>query len=204
MTNRNDRIRDAASKMKETVSSKLRRLWWGFLLRGIVAVALAVCALFWPQQTIEVLTKLLGVYFLVDGVLSLFSAWRNGDYGAALLPAVVSLAAGLVLIFWTDASTKIFLLIVGLWAASQAIGLLTTAWQMDRADENRSLVAVAGLVVLVVGIVFVIWPETGVVSVSWLIGITALVIGGVFVFLATRLKRGTRKLSHLGQQPVDQ
>ncbi len=199
MTPPKDKIRHAATLAKDSISDRLRHIWWWFLVRGLFAVALAICAIFWPERTIGLLTKLLGIYFLIDGVTGLIAAFRSGDKGHTVLPAVAGLAAGLVLIFWTAISARVFLIIIGIWAALQGAGLLYSSWQMEKEDENRWLVAVIGLIIVVVGVVFVVWPETGVVTVSWLIGVGAFVVGALLIYLATRLKRIRRRVDSIGE-----
>ena len=46
-----------------------------------------------------------------------------------------------------------------------------------------------GAVMILVGAVFVFWTDTGVVAISWLIGLGAPVIGSLLIYLATRVKR---------------
>jgi uncharacterized membrane protein HdeD (DUF308 family) len=196
---RKEKIREAAIQAQESISDRLRHIWWSFLIRGLFAVALAICALFWPERTILILTRLLGIYFLVDGITGLVVALRNNDKGHALLPAIASFAAGLVLIFWTAISARVFLIIIGIWAVLQGAGLLYSSWQMEKDDENRWLVAAIGLIIAVVGVVFIAWPETGAVAVSWLIAIGALVVGGLLIFLATRLKGIRKRVDAVGK-----
>ena len=41
------------------------------------------------------------------------------------------------------------------------------------------------LLLAVVGLVFIVWPKTGAVAISWLIAAAAIVVGGLLVYLAT-------------------
>ncbi len=201
MTSKKEHLREAASEVQASVSRKLRRVWWAFLLRGLLALGLAICALAWPQQTIGILTKLLGAYFIIDGVAGFVGALRSGDRGSQFLPAVVSFAAGLALLFWSEISAKIFLVIVGIWAAFQGIGMLVSGWQMDRGDEDRTLVGIVGLIVTVVGVIFIAWPEVGVVAISWLIAIGAGLVGVLLIYLAIRLKKIRHRVDDIGKHP---
>lgn len=198
-----EKDREVAQQENGKVAKTLSDLWWSFLVRGLLAIVLAVCALIWPQQTMTLLTKLLGVYFLIDGGAGLIATLRNSDKRTSLLPAVVGLVAGIVLIFWAAISARVFLLIVGVWAVLQGAGMLLSAWQMKRGDEVRMTVGLVGLAVVVVGIGFVVWPETGIVAVSWLIAVGAAIVGGLLIFLATRLKRARKRVETLGQNHAE-
>ena len=199
MSTKKEKLRHAAEHAKDSISDRLRHIWWSFLIRGLLAIALAICAIVWPERTIVLLTRLLGIYFLIDGLTGAIAAMRSGGKTQTILPAVASFAAGLVLIFWTAISDKVFLIIVGIWAAIQGAGLLYSSWQMDRGDENRWLVAVAGIVIALVGVVFIAWPESGVVAISWLIAIGALIVGALLIFLATRLKGFKKRVDSIGK-----
>ena len=57
----------------QAVSALFRDLtdhWWVWLVRGIVAIILAVLAFAQPGATLEAFTLLLGAYFVIDDVIS--------------------------------------------------------------------------------------------------------------------------------------
>lgn len=200
MSERHERASEVAAAAKQRVSTKLGDIWWAMLLRGLLALGLAVCAFVWPEKTVGIFVKILGVYFLIDGVIGAISAYRSGDKASPLMQAIVSLAIGVVLLLWTGISAKLFLILVGVWLALQGISLLLAAFRMDPTEEERGLTMAIGAVVALIGAVFVFWPNTGVVAISWLIGLGALVIGGLLVYLATRVKRVRHRIDDLGQR----
>jgi uncharacterized membrane protein HdeD (DUF308 family) len=201
MSERSDRAAEVAAGVKLRVDTKLGEIWWIILSRGVLALALAVCAFVWPQQTLGILTRLLGAYFLIDGVIGAVGSYRNGDRGAALMQAVVSLAIGLVLLLWTGVSAKLFLVFVGVWLVLQGIGLFLSSRKIDPVEGERGLMGVIGGIMALIGIVFVFWTDTGVVAISWLIGAGALVIGCLLVYLAARIKQLRTRLDSIGARP---
>jgi uncharacterized membrane protein HdeD (DUF308 family) len=54
-----------------------------------------------------------------------------------------------------------------------------------------------GAVVTVVGLVLLIWPGTGVVTISWIIALAALLVAAFLIFLALRLKRFKKRVDNL-------
>ena len=200
MTEKHERAAEVAAAAKHRVDSKLGDIWWAILLRGLLALGLALCAFVWPEKTLGLMVKLLGGYFLIDGVIGAVSAYRSGDKASPLMQAIVSLAIGLVLLLWTGISAKLFLILVGIWLALQGVGLFLAAIKMDEEDGNRRLTMAIGGVVAVVGIVFIFWPDTGVVAISWLIGLGTLLIGCLLVYLATRVKRLQKRIDAIGER----
>ncbi len=200
MTEKQKKAAQAAAAAKERVEHKLGDIWWAILLRGVLAIGLAICAFVWPEKTLGIFVKLLGAYFLFDGVIGLVGAYRSGEKATPIIQAVVSLALGLVLLLWTGVSAKLFLILVGIWLVLQGISLFLAAFRMDATDERRGLTLVIGGVMALVGAVFVFWTDTGVVAISWLIGIGLAVIGGLLVYLATRVRAVQQKLDRLGNR----
>ena len=45
---------------------------------------------------------------------------------------------------------------------------------------------------------FILWPESGAVTVSWLIGIGAAVVGVLMIYLATRLREVRKQVDSKG------
>jgi hypothetical protein len=43
-----------------------------------------------------------------------------------------------------------------------------------------------------------IWPGTGVVAISWIISLAALMLAALLIFLALRLKRLKKRVGNLG------
>ena len=104
MNKREERFRLLAAGAQNRVSSKLGDIWWAFMLRGVFAGVLGVCALIWPTLFFTILTRLVGLYLLADGVPGLMGALRASASGTYLLQAIVSLVAGGVLLFLPSAS----------------------------------------------------------------------------------------------------
>jgi len=198
MASDDPRAQELAGNIQRGVSNRLRDIWWAILLRGILALALAACALFWPERTMSILVKLLGIYFLIDGVWGAISAWRSGDSTAMPMQAVVSLILGLILLFWTGVSTRVFMVIAGIWALLQGLGVVMSSRRLEADDADRTLMAVVGVVIALVGVVFILWPESGVVTISWLIGLGAGLVGLMLVYLASRLKRVRKRVDSVG------
>ena len=76
------------------------------MLRGVFAGVLGICALIWPTLSFTILTRMVGLYCLADGLPGLVGALRASDRGTYLLQAIVSLVAGGVLLFLPSASAR--------------------------------------------------------------------------------------------------
>jgi uncharacterized membrane protein HdeD (DUF308 family) len=183
--------------MQSRVSGKLGDIWWAFMLRGMFAGVLGIFALIWPTPTFTILTRMIGLYFLADGLPGLVGALRASASGTYLLQAVVSLVAGGVLLFLPSASARTLLMIFGGWALFTGVSHILTARRANVEDTARGLMTTMGGAVAVVGLVLLIWPGTGVVAISWIIALAALLLAALLIFLALRLKRLKKRVDNL-------
>lgn len=198
MSDKKEKAAAVAAAAKQRVGATLGAIWWAILLRGVLAVGLAICAFVWPEKTLAIFIKLLGAYFLLDGVIGLISAYRSGEKTSPFAQAAVSLTIGMILLLWTGVSGKVFLILVGVWLVLQRFSLFYAAFRMSSTDEQRGLVMVIGGVMTLIGLMFVFWTDTGVIAISWLIGLGAMIIGILLIYLATVVKRLQAKIDSIG------
>ena len=81
MNERNGALGSLAAGMQSRVSAKLGDIWWAFMLRGAFAGVLGIFALIWPTPTFTILTRMVGLYCLADGLSGLVGALRASDRG---------------------------------------------------------------------------------------------------------------------------
>jgi uncharacterized membrane protein HdeD (DUF308 family) len=196
MSEQQEKVRQVVTRAKQRAGEKVQDLWWWLIVRGVLALGLAVVALFWPEQTVRLLVNLLGGYLLLDGLLGIVGAYRSADKGSAPLAAIIGLLIGAVLLFWTGLSLRIFLILVGAWASIQGVGLFIASRSPESDPEARRLVGVLGGALALAGVVLIAWPQSGVVTVSWLIALVALVLGSLLLWVGSRLRRIAGRLQH--------
>ena len=189
-----DRLKVAAVGLRSRASEKLGDLWWWFLLRGLLAGALGLAALVWPGTSLTVLAGLVGLYCLLDGLAGLVAALRGADSGTTWLTTLAGLAAGAVLLFWPGVTLRAFLMAFGAWALVTGASHIIAA-RGRREGEEQGTTVTLGVLVAVFGLVLVVWPGTGVVTIAWVIAAAAFVIAALLVFIALRLRRLQERLA---------
>jgi uncharacterized membrane protein HdeD (DUF308 family) len=182
------------------VSDRLGDMWWAFMVRGVLAAVLGLFALIWPSVSLAILIVLVGLYCLADGVAGLVGALRTSERGANLLQPLVAIAVGALLLVWPGASVRTLLVVFGAFALFTGISQIVAARRANVAADERSLMTTAGGVAAAVGLILIVWPGTGVVAISWVIAIAALLLAALLIFLALRLKRLQARVEALPQQ----
>ena len=199
MPSNNEQLRAAAAGLQNRVSEKMSGIWWAFLLRGLLALGLGVSALIWPSLTLALLIRLIGIYAVLDGAAGIVSSLRHRELQSYLVLSLASLALGAILIFWPGVTVKGLLIILGFWAVLQGANLFLAGRGAEIDDPNRTLLTTTGTVLAVIGLILIIWPGVGVITISWLVAALAFLIGALLVFLALRLRRVKRRVDTIGK-----
>jgi uncharacterized membrane protein HdeD (DUF308 family) len=185
---------------RDRVSERLGDVWWAFMVRGVLAAALGLCALIWPSASLVILMRLVGLYCLLDGGAALIAAMRTSDRSAHILQAILGLVVGVLLLFWPEGSVRTLLVIFGVWALLTGVSQIWAARQQEVEGGERSAMTTIGWVAAVVGLILIVWPGTGVVTIAWLIAIVALLLGVLLIWLALRLKRLQARVATFGEE----
>ena len=165
------------------------RIWWVFMLRGVLAAALGISALIWPTLTLEILVLFVGAYLIADGVMGLVVSVRRPGASGGLLQPVVSAGVGLVLVFWPSQSARTLFMVLGAGALFIGISYLVSARRYGTGGMDRQLMTTVGIIAGVLGVILLIWPGAAVVTVSWIIAVAALLLAAVLIFVGVRFKQ---------------
>jgi uncharacterized membrane protein HdeD (DUF308 family) len=187
-------IRSAAGAVGQRLTDRIGRFWWVLLTRGIAAVLFGIAALIWPQKSLALLVFLVGGYLVLDGLSGLLLALRSGDLGASLLQGLASAVGGAAVLFWPGITTSLLLVILGIWAIVQGVGLFLAGRGLRDEGEDGSLLLTAGAILAVFGVVALVWRDVGAVALSWLVALVALAVGGLLILVATRVKNTQERL----------
>lgn len=191
----NNDVNASAAAAKARISDRLGDIWWSLMLRGLLAVTVGIAALVWPKVTVALLIKLIGLYVLVDGAVGVISVMRARQTGLEMAPGVISIAIGLILLFWPDVSGRFLMIVVGLWALFQGGTLLWAGLQSDSMDPERGSAIKVGAAVAIAGLVLVLWPDSGTITIALVFGFAALVVGSLLIYLAWRLRQVSKTIA---------
>lgn len=171
----------------------LYRSWWLFLLRGIAAIVLGVMAFAWPALTLALLVLLFGAYVLVDGIFGLIHAIRYRDRVERVWPwvleAVLGIAVGLLTLLMPGITALALLMFIAAWAIVIGVLRIVLAIQLRKQISGEWFMVAGGLLSVLFGVLLVALPQAGLISLVWLIGFYAVLVGIVFILLALRLRK---------------
>jgi uncharacterized membrane protein HdeD (DUF308 family) len=151
-----------------------------FLFRGVVAILFGILALVWPGLTLAVLVYLFGFFALISGIAVVAAALRNREmhgWGALLFEGILGILAGVVALIWPGITALAFLYLLAAWAIITGILQFIAPLAFPMSVGRGILTALSGVLSIVFGVLIAARPSSGLLTVVWLIGIYAIVVG---------------------------
>lgn len=171
----------------------LARWWWTFIVRGVVAILFGIVAFAIPPAAIGILVGLFAAWAIIDGVNGLLTGIRtrgqDRSWWLEVLEGVVGVTAGIIALLLPGFAADVLLLLIATWAILTGVLEIVMAIRLRRVIEGEAWMALAGVASILFGVVLVLFPAAGALSLVWLIGSFALVFGVFLVILGWRLRR---------------
>jgi uncharacterized membrane protein HdeD (DUF308 family) len=171
--------------MFSSVSSSL--LW-----RGLLAVAIGVVSVAWPNVTVGAIVILFAVYAFVaaatDGARA-FAGRSAGPVVGYLLLAVLDVVAGIAALAWPGITALVLTVWIAAWAFVSGVIEVAMAFRRGEDAGERALWALTGLVSIALGLVLAIRPDIGAVSLATLFGLFSIVYGISTLVLSAQLRK---------------
>jgi uncharacterized membrane protein HdeD (DUF308 family) len=185
---------------RDRVAGALGSLWWLPLIRGILLFLLGGYALFRPEMTIGALAQVVGIFVIVDGILSIV-AGIMGDVpsrGWVIVRGVLEILVGAFVFanpLIVAGVTATFLVSVLAFSAILSGVLEILAAIQDRKQiEGEGWLILGGSITLLFGVVLLISPISFGLFMLRVLGIFAIFSGVSLILFAFRLRKLGKKL----------
>ena len=178
--------------MSATSLETKQRPWWLTLIIGVFAVIIGAVLLWSPAKTRVdtwfLLISLLGLYWLVTGILDLVGLFTDRTaWGWKLFMGIISIVAGFYILMYPIAAgvalPRIMVLVLGIWGLLQGIVMLIMAFR-----GGGWAAGILGALAIIFGIILVAnysVPGAG-LALVWAAAVMALLGGIVLIFQAFR------------------
>jgi uncharacterized membrane protein HdeD (DUF308 family) len=165
-------------------------------LRGGLAVVLGIVFLVWPNITIGTAVVLFAIFCFTDALVALarlFSADRSaGDRVLQILRALIDVAAAIVAIAYPGPTALALTIIVGVYVIVAGILELYGSSALSRLGAGGTgWLIVGGLISIVAGVLLIVWPNIGVVTLALVVGAYLVVYGTWWVISAIAAPKGS-------------
>lgn len=170
----------------------LSRKWWALVLRGTLAILLGVLAFVWPDHTVRALFILIGLFLVLDGVISAFSSLshrrRVSAWWIFFVEGVIGLLIGLFALIRPETAAMALIFIIGLWALATGILEIIAGLRLSATAAGEWLLTAGGVLSVIFGLILIIFPSTAVIALLWLVAVYFILFGAVLVILGFRMR----------------
>jgi uncharacterized membrane protein HdeD (DUF308 family) len=177
------------------MAADLARNWWVLALRGVVGILIGIGAFVSPGATLAALVLVFGAYVFVDGIFAVVAgiAMRRqlSLWWLVVLEGLAGIILGVLTFRSSDTTAFVLLSFIAAWSIITGVFEIATAVRIRRVIENEWLMILSGIVSIAFGILLILQPGAGALSIVWLIGFYALLFGILTLILSFRL-RGLR------------
>ncbi len=174
-----------------TTAISMARVWWAFMLRGLLAVVVGAILLLFPQIGLPSLILAFAVWMIVDSVAELIGAWRTRgqkQWWAGILEGIAGIGVGLIAIIVPGITALALLFLVAAWAILTGVLEIVAAIRLREQITGELWMGLAGILSILFGLYLVIFPGAGILSLLWLVAFFAIAFGATMLLLGWRLR----------------
>jgi len=165
------------------IAEIMKQHWKALLIEGILLVILGLLAIALPLLASIAITLFLGWLFLVSGIAGLvLTIWARQMPGFwwSIFSALLSLAAGILLVAWPGQGVVSLTLVLGVFFVMEGVASIMYALEHRRELSGRwGLMVAAGILDLIISAMIITGlPGSAEWAIGLLVGIN-LVFGGI-------------------------
>jgi len=167
------------------------RVWYWYLLAGLVSIVFGVIVLSNVFAGLAALVWLTGLYLIYAGIIDLTSASVVKPRWLSAVMGVIAIAGGIAALAWPGATLRVLALVLGIsfvvWGVARVVLALSSR------GEGWVWHLLAGAAIAVVGVIALVYPGLTVFALAVMLGVNALIWGVFAVFEAFALRRMGRE-----------
>jgi uncharacterized membrane protein HdeD (DUF308 family) len=186
-----EEIRDNLADMAVNARGLCKRTWWVFLIGGIASVIFGILAFVNPAVALLVLSVYFAAYVLVDGVVNIVGAIQNREkdgWWVLLLIGVLGTLVGAYALLNPPVSMAALVYLVAFMAILMGTLLFMLGRKVREKIEREWVLYLCGILSILWGVLIVVQPDSGAVSVVYMIASWAIMIGVLRIVFAFKAK----------------
>lgn len=193
---------EASSEIpRDRVVGALGSLWWLPLIRGVLILLVGCYALFRPGMTIGALAQVVGVFVIVDGILSII-AGITGDVpsrGWVIGRGVLEILVGAFVfsnpLIVAGVTATFLVYVLAFSAILSGVFEIVAAIRDRKQIEGEGWLILGGAITVLFGVVLMISPLSFGVFMVRVLGAFAILSGVSLIVFAFRLRSLGKKLT---------
>jgi uncharacterized membrane protein HdeD (DUF308 family) len=154
----------------------------------------------WPVPTMNVLVMAFGLYALVQGLSSLFSAIRGWNHGEnrwlVMLEAAVGIGMGIITLRTPAITAKLLISFIAVWALATGVLRIVEGIRLRRQIRGEEWLTLGGLASVIFGLLVLLRPWGVTPELLRMLGIFGVVLGLTEVILGFKLRNARNMVDY--------
>ncbi|PXY38560.1 DUF308 domain-containing protein [Prauserella flavalba] len=177
-----------AGELAEEVR-RIAKRWWLIALLGLATVVLAILLLANLATAIGVLTVLVAIALLVEGVDDIVMAGRHRVRWPSYVIGALWIIVGIVALVWPGITLLALAVVVGVGFVVAGIGQIGAALTWRRGLPMWGLWLTLGILTLLIGVIALVWPGLTILTLAIWLGIGLLLRGLGTLWFSLQLRK---------------
>lgn len=147
------------------------------ILRGILGALIGFALLMQPYFAMLFITVAIGVFMIIDGGLLIGYVAAGGKRGRAigLTYGILILLLGILTIWNPLFMNLAWIIMIGVWQLISGVNMVTGEYK----GRHAGMIRFSGVISILLGLIFIVWPFTGMA--------VYIRVGGAFLLVASIL-----------------
>ena len=157
----------------------LKKAGWASIITSLVLAIIGMVMIYNPQTTMQFISTVLGVFFIVIGVIKLinyFVAKGNSSiFSNDIALGIISILIGLVVIVYSSTIENLFRIMIGIWIIYSGFTRLTLSFKLKNVNERIwAFVLILSILMVIGGIYVTFYPGALMITVGIILLIYAV------------------------------
>jgi|tagenome__1003787_1003787.scaffolds.fasta_scaffold20734387_2 uncharacterized membrane protein HdeD (DUF308 family) len=144
---------------------------------GLAALVIGIVLLFHPVAAAKTLALLIGLSFVIGGLLEIAVGWESGRRMSSAVLGAILVIGGILVVAWPGVTLLALAWITGLSLIVHGAARAGVAVVERHEVPSWGWFALAGAVNVIVGVLAIAWPEATVVVLALVLGIQIALFG---------------------------
>jgi uncharacterized membrane protein HdeD (DUF308 family) len=153
-------------------------------LLGLAALVVGIVLLFHPVTAAHALALLIGLGFVLAGLLEAATGWAAGRRVGTLVLGAMLVIAGILAATWPGVTLATLALIAGLSLIAHGVARIGLAMVARHEISGWGWLVAVGAVNVLIGVLAIAWPQATVLVLSLVLGIQVALFGLVLLAAA--------------------
>ncbi|MDT8400307.1 MAG: DUF308 domain-containing protein [Bacteroidales bacterium] len=168
------------------MNNTVNRSWWMELLKGLIAITLAVVIFMNPANALVAIATYIGALAIIAGIVLIIMALSRKSefwqflFGQGIIYAII----GLIIVAYPKVTAGLLIFLIGLFIIILGIMQLSAYIKLQEVMPARPLTLITAIASILVGILLVFNPFEGAVLATVIIAVYAVLYGVTRLYVA--------------------